>query len=269
MDITNKNTRRKRSKIWSISSCNFSEIVKDSTSYYEILNKLDYSSRGGAFRILKQRIEFEKIDDSHIRNTIKERCSVNLKNERSIEDVLIENSTYNNGQNLKKKLIKHKLIENKCSNCGLGEFWDDQFLSLQLDHINGVKNDNRIENLRILCPNCHSQTENFAGRNTSKNKKNPNDKIKIEYITLINKSKMFTKKQIKNYEKQKNIKKPNSHKIEHPAKELLEKLLWKIPTTKIAEKYGVSDKAVEKWAKQYGITKPPRGYWAKVKYDKD
>jgi len=53
--------------------------------------------------------------------------------------------------------------------------------------------------------------------------------------------------------------------LEKPTKEQLLKEIWEIPTTKVAKKYGVSDKAVEKWCKKYDIQKPPRGYWAKLK----
>ena len=55
-------------------------------------------------------------------------------------------------------------MEYKCANCGLIE-WQGQVLSLHLDHINGINNDHRIENLRFLCPNCHSLTETYAGKN--------------------------------------------------------------------------------------------------------
>lgn len=58
---------------------------------------------------------------------------------------------------------------------------------------------------------------------------------------------------------------PYMRKVEHPSKELLNELLWSMPTTKIAKQYNVSDKAVEKWAKKYGLEKPSRGYWSKQK----
>lgn len=61
------------------------------------------------------------------------------------------------------------------------------------------------------------------------------------------------------------IKKEKQKKVEWPTKEVLEKLLWEKPTVQISKHYGVSDKAVEKWAKKYGLNKPPRGYWTKVR----
>lgn len=84
-----------------------------------------------------------------------------------IELVTVENGTYARG-NLKKRLIESGLLRNECIECGVGPFWNSKPLTLSLDHINGVNNDNRLENLRLLCPNCHSQTATFAGRNVKK-----------------------------------------------------------------------------------------------------
>ncbi len=82
---------------------------------------------------------------------------------RPDELVFCENSTYLNRSWIKRRLIAGGLPE-RCAICGLGPKWNGRPLSLQLDHANGVHNDNRRENLRLLCPNCHSQTATFAGR---------------------------------------------------------------------------------------------------------
>ena len=65
------------------------------------------------------------------------------------------------------RLISEGRLEYKCEKCGISE-WLGEPLSLHLDHKNGVNNDHRIENLRFLCPNCHSQTDTYAGKNKSK-----------------------------------------------------------------------------------------------------
>jgi Zn finger protein HypA/HybF involved in hydrogenase expression len=70
-------------------------------------------------------------------------------------------------------LINSKLIEYRCSECDILDFWNGKQITLELDHINGDKNNNLKENLRFLCPNCHSQTKNFRAKNIS----NPNSKI--------------------------------------------------------------------------------------------
>ena len=69
---------------------------------------------------------------------------------------------------LKDILIRNKIIEYACDKCDNMGTWENEPLTLQLDHINGINNDNRIENLRLLCPNCHSQTQTFAGKNKIK-----------------------------------------------------------------------------------------------------
>lgn len=84
---------------------------------------------------------------------------------RELEDILVENSTYTNRTALKERLIKEKILEYKCAICGNEGIWNGNPSTLQLDHINGINNDHRIKNLRFLCPNCHSQTETFSGRN--------------------------------------------------------------------------------------------------------
>jgi Zn finger protein HypA/HybF involved in hydrogenase expression len=68
-----------------------------------------------------------------------------------------------NRTHLKGRLIAEGLKENRCEECGLTE-WLGRPLSMALHHVNGDGRDNRLENLRLLCPNCHSQTDNFAGR---------------------------------------------------------------------------------------------------------
>ena len=82
---------------------------------------------------------------------------------RPLSEVFAANTHRNRGQ-LKARLLKQGLKENRCQRCGISE-WRGAPLSLALHHVNGDRMDNRVENLELLCPNCHSQTETFAGRN--------------------------------------------------------------------------------------------------------
>lgn len=86
------------------------------------------------------------------------------RRELSIDDVFTENSSYLCTDHLKSKIRKLGLIPYQCESCGNKGEWNGKPLSLQLHHVNGNRTDNRIENLSFLCPNCHSQTDNYSGK---------------------------------------------------------------------------------------------------------
>jgi DNA-binding CsgD family transcriptional regulator len=77
---------------------------------------------------------------------------------------LLVADTYRGRYNLELRLLREGVKENRCERCGVAE-WRGKPLTLALHHVNGKRNDNRLENLQLLCPNCHSQTNNYAGRN--------------------------------------------------------------------------------------------------------
>lgn len=85
-----------------------------------------------------------------------------------LENILVENSTYGR-THLKKRLISEGIIEYRCSCCGLGPEWNGKPMPLILDHINGINNDNRIENLRFVCSNCDTQLETYKSKNIKNN----------------------------------------------------------------------------------------------------
>jgi DNA-binding CsgD family transcriptional regulator/5-methylcytosine-specific restriction endonuclease McrA len=84
---------------------------------------------------------------------------------------LLVAGTYRGRNNLKLRLVKEGLKENRCERCGLDQ-WYRQPLSIALHHINGDRLDNRLENLALLCPNCHSQTDTYSGRNGHRRRRN-------------------------------------------------------------------------------------------------
>lgn len=228
---------RKRSPIWKISISELKKIVKSSSTISAILAHFNLENKGSNYRTLQKRLQEDNIDYSHIKLGLNSNKNKKIpKVKIPLSEILTENSHYSR-RSLKKRLLQDGLLVNQCYICGQLPEWNGKPLILQLDHINGISNDNRLENLRILCPHCHSQTETFAGKRFKK----------------------ITPSEINpNWRQNPRI---NNRKVERPTKEELEKLLWKLPITKIAKQFSVSDKAVAKWAKSYELIKPPRGYW--------
>jgi Zn finger protein HypA/HybF involved in hydrogenase expression len=95
----------------------------------------------------------------------------------STSDMLVQGSLHATGA-IKERVIQDELLTHTCSECSLESVWNGKPIVLELDHINGVSNDNRLENLRFLCPNCHSQTTTFRGRGI-------NGKMKVSDTDLM------------------------------------------------------------------------------------
>lgn len=109
---------------------------------------------------------------------------IRIKSKYDYDMIFTENSKIARGV-VKNFILKNKILEYECECCKLSE-WLNKPLSLHLDHINGLRNDNRLENLRFLCPNCHSQTDTYCGMNVGKSmNKNINDYTIDEIIISI------------------------------------------------------------------------------------
>lgn len=134
------------------------EAVRASISYVETLRRLGVNTRGNNTDTLKKKIQEYNIDTSHF--TGRARTYKNGK-ERPLEEYFVRNSTIQSSK-VKARLLKEKLVEYKCASCGLSE-WMGKPLTLQLHHIDGDNSNNTLENLQLLCPNCHSQTDNYCG----------------------------------------------------------------------------------------------------------
>ena len=154
-----------KSKLWLIPDEEFTFIVQENHCVRDVVEALGFVKTSGAMaNNVKQRIEELNIDISHFRGR-QSNTSANVKYD--LKDILIENSPYTNIDRLKKRLIKEKVLEYKCEYCGNEGFWNGKPLVLQLEHKNGKHFDHRLENICFLCPNCHSQTDTYAGKNAN------------------------------------------------------------------------------------------------------
>lgn len=158
-------------KIWKVSKEELESFVKTSVSFAEVIRKIGYGSYSNNHYIsLKDRLFQEKIEHSHFSgrfNRDNKRRKISL--EEALKTYFIENSEIHQ-KTLREYILHYKLIESKCSKCNLGEVWNGEKLTLQLDHIDGRNKNNQISNLRWLCPNCHSQTKNWGAKNISSQK---------------------------------------------------------------------------------------------------
>ena len=145
------------------------ELCKDSYSYAEVLRKAGRKQGGGTQATLRKKIEEFGIDISHFTGQ-RWQDSPNQKDNKvsretyRLDEVFVQNSPVTQ-KVLRGYVERHNIIEYKCQTCGCNGNWQNGIISLELDHINGDNTDNRIENLRYLCPNCHALTETYRGRN--------------------------------------------------------------------------------------------------------
>ncbi len=144
------------------------EAVKISTSTRQVLKHLGLVEAGGNYQQIKSHIAFFKIDNSHFLGQGSNKGKKFLNRIRfSLKEILVRNSSFQSFK-LKKRLFLEKIKKPKCEICGWEKVSKDGRIPVELDHINGDHYDNRIENLRILCPNCHSLQSTHRGRNKKK-----------------------------------------------------------------------------------------------------
>jgi hypothetical protein len=231
----------------------FECLVRNSSTLTEIIQHFGYKNAGGGYRMVMKRIEVDGIDSKHIPKGLAANKGRSFYSRKftPIKNVLIKDAECS-GKVLRGAILRNKLLPYECVICGQGPIWREEPLTLILDHINGINNDNRLGNLRFLCPNCNIQTPTYGSKNFDKKQcfcdkcGKPRNRGSKSGLCLG----CFTRIR------------------ETPAriaKEELEKLVWEMPTTQIAAEFGVSDKAVAKWCRKYEIEKPGPGYWAKLR----
>ena len=234
----------------------FVEAISTSQSLAQAFKKLNLEPQGGNYRTAQKYIKELGLDTSHMTGQLWSKGKT-IGPKRPIEDYL-SNKYYIHSHALRKRLIKEKLFFEVCSLCCL-KTWLNKPIPLELHHKDGDHRNNNITNLQLLCPNCHSLTDNYRGKSLKEKRQNKN-KIELKCIECSTKISNGCTRCKKCNDK---LPKPYCRKVQRPSKEELESLVWSIPTSDISKQLG--DIAISKWCKTYGITKPPRGYWAKLK----
>jgi hypothetical protein len=229
------------------------EAVEASRSYSEVLRRIGMRPAGGNHGLLRKYVdEIWRIPTDHF--DAGGSAARNLQRRPiPLAEILVEGSTYSRGK-LKERLFNEGLKTRRCEQCGQGELWCGRSMSLILDHINGIPDDNRIENLQVVCPNCAATLDTHCGR---KNRREPvarackrcGKQFTAKYRTHMycshacgvrwDRTSLRGKPQL------------SQRKVARPSYRQLLDEIEASGFVAVGCKYGVSDNAVRKWVRFY------------------
>ena len=236
----------------------FARIVADAKCYADIARSLGLRVQGFNYQTFKRRIARQGLLITHFNAKAVIQAGYQRAKETlatPLSELLVDGYDYSSNR-LKQRLVEEGLLVYRCKECGNDGEWNGKSLILQLDHQNGNHKDNRIENLRILCPNCHTQTGTHSGKRFKGTGKSytcskcgrPCSKQahKCQRCQITTRISGFT----------------------WPEPNVLQNMLWTDMPAKVAQSIGCCYALLRKHCLQHGITLPGHGYWLRRKYGK-
>jgi 5-methylcytosine-specific restriction endonuclease McrA len=243
--------------------------VSEADSISDVLQALGLRLTGGNPLTIKKRIAELGLSTGHFQRKRQKEGRESTHARPSPEGVFVYPSRKKSG-NIAKFILRWGLKPYSCEQCGNEGKHNSKPLRLQLDHIDGDTANNTLSNLRFLCPNCHSQTETFAGRSASSKRRKL---ILSKWEECRDLGEVIAKcglrpKTVRSILAAHGIEvpkmtPPKKFKIEWPSIEELTRLVWEAPVTHVARDLGVSGTSVKNHCSAVGVPVPPRGYWAK------
>jgi transposase-like protein len=223
--------------------------VADSLSYAEVLRRLGLRAAGGNHRTVRKyvedvwRIPVDHFDAQRARSAAPARAI-------PLAEVLVEGSTYHRGH-LKRRLLAEGLKRPECEMCGQGEIWRGRRMSLVLDHINGVHDDHRLENLRILCPNCNATLDTHCGRHkTRKHHDRPCPTCRVVFRPASGGQRYCSLSCAGRGERNRRAQAAR-RRVPRPPYDQLLREIDALGYLAVGRNYGVSDNAIRKWRQAY------------------
>jgi hypothetical protein len=221
------------------------EAVAASYSYAEALRRLGMCERGGSWKILKKWVGIWGIPTGHF-DPRRGPAEAARGRATPLEELLVVGSTMGSAK-LKERLYAAGLKERRCELCGQGEEWQGRRMSLVLDHVNGERHDNRLANLRVVCPNCNATLDTHCGR-----------KLRVARDCRHCGRAFFPYEQRQRFcshacygAAQRGTGRPGIRRVERPPLDALLADVAALGWAGTGRKYGVSDNAVRKWVRWY------------------
>ena len=222
------------------------EVVAGANSLKEVLMHFGLRPAGGNHKLLRRWLDAWDISTDHFVGT----PPPHRREAIALEAVMVVGSTYKRGQ-LKQRLYDTGLKRRACELCGQGEEWNGRRMSLILDHVNGVADDNRLENLRIVCPNCNATLDTHCGRANRRDVEDQECPHCGERFRPKNGRQRYCSRACGMRWERAGRPRPGARRVERPPYDELVAEVAATSWSAVGRKYGVSDNAVRKWVQSY------------------
>jgi hypothetical protein len=222
------------------------EAVSSARTFGEVLRHFGLRAAGGNYRVLRHWLGIWDISTDHF--TLAR--PVPKREKTPLAEILVEGSSYGRGH-LKQRLYDEGFKERVCELCGQGEQWCGRQMALILDHINGVADDNRIDNLQIVCPNCAATLDTHCGRaNRRPLEEYPCAHCGTPFRPRSPRQQYCSRDCGTRWDRT-GLARPGARRVERPPFEQLVAEVAAEGWSAVGRRYGVSDNAVRKWVRSY------------------